>query len=109
MSRAHRQRPEPTGVPVRWRQRGHWRYGRLAEGQGERDGSLLVWDDFNGGARCLRPTAVQQQVRGPRGGRRWDWIATPPPAPEVPARPAWMPVEGRCELVNQLPLWGSLP
>jgi hypothetical protein len=104
-----RPRSEPTGVPVRWRQRGHWRYGRLADRQGERDGSVLVWDDFSGGARCLHPTGVQQQARGPRGGRRWDWLATPPPAPVAPVRPAWLPVEGRCELFNQLPLWGSLP
>jgi hypothetical protein len=106
---SRRLRVEPVGVPVRWRQRGHWRYGRLAVAQGERDGSLLVWDDYTGGARCMHATSVQQQGHGPRGGRRWDWIATLPAAPRPPARPAWMPVAGRCELFNQLPLFGSLP
>jgi hypothetical protein len=101
-----RLRLEPTGAPVRWRHRGHWRYGRLNEAGRERDGSLLVWDDYTGGARCLAPTRVQHQTRGPRGGRHWSWIATPPPAPPIPA---WKLVEGRCELYNQLPLWGTLP
>jgi hypothetical protein len=101
-----RLRVEPTGEPVRWRHRGRWRYGRLAEDQGGRDGSLLVWDDYTGGARCLVPSRVQHETRGPRGGRHWDWIATRPPAPTPPA---WKRVEGRCELFNQLPLWGTLP
>ncbi|MGH3658994.1 MAG: hypothetical protein ACRDUA_20250, partial [Micromonosporaceae bacterium] len=103
-------RREPTGTPARWRQRGRWRYGRLADdARRQRDGSLLVWDDYNGGARCLAPTRVQHETRGPRGGRHWDWIAAPsgPPAPALP--PAWKRVEGRCELFNQLPLWGQLP
>jgi hypothetical protein len=105
MSRARR---EPTGTPARWRQRGRWRYGRLAEdARRERDGSVLVWDDYTGGARCLRPDAVQRQCRGPRGGRRWDWIAPPPPGP--PAPPAWKRVEGRCERFTQLPVFGEAP
>jgi hypothetical protein len=92
---------------VRWRHRGTWRYGRLAETQAERDGSLLVWDDYTGGARCLRPMAVQHQARGPRGGRRWDWIAPAVPAPACPAPPAWKRLPGRCELYTQLPAFGE--
>jgi hypothetical protein len=107
MSRARRS--EPTGTLARWRQRGRWRYGRLAEGQKERDGSVLVWDDYTGGARCLRPDAVQRQGLGPRGGRRWDWITPPAPRPVPPPRPAWKPVEGRCELFTQLPVFGEAP
>ena len=104
-----RLRVEPTGEPVRWRHRGHWRYGRLNDAERERDGSLLVWDDYTGGARCLTPTRVQHQTRGPRGGRHWSWLAMPPPTPVAPPLPAWKRVEGRCELFNQLPLWGSVP
>jgi hypothetical protein len=104
----HTRHGEPVGEPVRWRQRGQWRYGRLAVVQGERDGSLLVWDDYTGGARCLAPVAVQHQTRGPRGGRRWDWIATPPPVPAPPRPPAWKRLPGTCELYNQLPMFGGL-
>jgi hypothetical protein len=105
MKRARR--VEPVGEPVRWRQGGQWRHGRLAVVQGERDGSLLVWDGYTGGARCLAPVAVQHQTRGPRGGRRWDWIATPPPAP-LPRPPGWKRQPGKCELYNQLPMFGGL-
>jgi hypothetical protein len=104
-----RLRVEPTGSPVRWRHRGGWRYGRLADTQDTRDGSLLVWDDYTGGARCLRPVVVQHQTRGPRGGRRWDWIAPPPAKPAAPVPPPWKRLAGKAELVNQLPLFGSLP
>jgi hypothetical protein len=99
---------EPVGAPVRWRQGGQWRYGRLAVVQAERDGSLLVWDDYTGGARCLAPVVVQCQTRGPRGGRRWDWIATPPPVPAPQRPPAWKRLPGRCELYNQMPMFGGL-
>jgi hypothetical protein len=102
-------RVEPTGEPVRWRRRGHWRYGHLALTPEQRDGSLLVWDDYTGGARCLAPTRVQHQTRGPRGGRHWSWVVAPPAGPVAPPPPPWKRVEGRCELYNQLPLWGSLP
>jgi hypothetical protein len=104
-----RVRAEPTGEPVRWWQSGAWRYGRLAERQDTRDGSLVVWDDYTGGARCLRPRAVQHQARGPRGGRRWDWIEAPPPAPRPPVPPVWKRLPGKAELANQLPLFGRLP
>ncbi len=106
---SRRLRVEPTGEPVRWRHRGTWRYGRLAETQDNGDGSLLVWDDYTGGARCLRPVTVQHQARGPRGGRRWAWIETPPPVPVSPATPAWKRLLGKAELVNQLALFGRLP
>jgi hypothetical protein len=105
---SRRPRAEPTGAPVRWRHRGGWRYGRLAEHQDTRDGSLLVWDDYTGGARCLRPVAVQHPTRGPRGGRRWDWIAPPPPKPAAPVPPAWKRLPGKAEMVNQLPLFGRV-
>jgi hypothetical protein len=108
MSRVRR--PESTGIPARWRQRGRWRYGRLTDEAGrERDGSVLVWDDYTGGARCLRPDAVQRQTRGPRGGSRWDWITPPRPVPLLPAPPAWKAVEGPCELFTQLPVFGEAP
>lgn len=106
---SRRLRVEPSGLLVRWRQRGGWRYGRLAERQDTRDGSLLVWDDYTGGARCLRPVRVQHQTRGPRGGRRWDWIEAPPPLPAPPVPPAWKRLPGKAEMVNQPPLFGSLP
>jgi hypothetical protein len=106
---SRRLRVEPTGEPVRWWQYGAWRYGRLAEAPEMRDGSLLVWDDYTGGARCLRPVTVQHETRGPRGGRRWDWIEAPPSVPVPPAPPAWKRLPGRPEMVNQLPLFGGLP
>jgi hypothetical protein len=106
---SRRLRVEPTGTPVRWRYRGAWRYGRLAETQDTRDGSLLVWDDYTGGARCLRPATVQRQTRGPRGGRRWDWIEVPAPVPGPPARPVWKRLPGKAELIDQVPMFGCLP
>ena len=102
---SRRLRVEPTGEPVRWLNRGAWRYGRLAERQGEADGSLLVWDDYTGGARNLRPEAVQHQTRGPRGGRRWDWIETPAPPPP----PTWRRLPAKAEVFNQLPMFERLP
>jgi hypothetical protein len=71
---------------------------------------VLVWDDYTGGARCLAPTVVQYQCRGPRGGRRWDWITPPLPGPpSPPPPPAWKRVEGPCELFTQLPVFGEAP
>ena len=60
-----------AGQQVRWKQRGRWRHGRIGDPPVERDGSLHVFDDFNGGSRALRPAGVQRLARGPRGGRRW--------------------------------------
>jgi hypothetical protein len=60
-----------VGQRVRWKQRGRWRQGRIGDPPVERDGSLHVFDDFNGGSRALRPAGVQRLARGPRGGRRW--------------------------------------
>lgn len=61
-----------VGQVVRWRQGRGWRYGHIGVGIIERDGSLRVYDDLNGGARALRLGRVQCQVRGQRGGRHWD-------------------------------------
>jgi hypothetical protein len=61
-----------VGQVVRWRQGRGWRYGQIGAGIIERDGSLRVYDDLNGGARALRLGRVQCQVRGRRGGRHWD-------------------------------------
>lgn len=61
-----------AGQPVRWKQRGkRWRYGHLGDPPVERDGNLRVFEEGSGSARTLRPGAVERQVRGPRGGRRW--------------------------------------
>lgn len=73
--RTAKDRPEApvyaAGQQVRWKQRGRWRHGRIGDPPVERDGSLHVFDDFNGGSRALRPAGVQRLARGPRGGRRW--------------------------------------
>jgi hypothetical protein len=60
-----------AGVDVRWKQRGRWRHGKLGDPPLGRDGSLRVYDDFNGAERSLRPAFVQLLTRGPRGGRCW--------------------------------------
>jgi hypothetical protein len=60
---------------VRWKPSGRWRYGHLGAEPVAADGSLLVFDEYNGGARSLRPEDVEIEVAGPRGGRRW--VAAP--------------------------------
>lgn len=98
-------RPEPHGTPARWQQgRSGWRYGFINGDDREPDGSVRVWDNYTGGARSLPANVVQHQTLGPRGGKRWDWIETPP-TPTVTAactaRPAWNPPPGAADLFNQ--------
>lgn len=112
MSARRRQLEEPHGTPVRWQQgRGSWRYGYINGEAPEGDGSLRVWDIYTGGARSLPPDVLQHQTRGPRGGRRWDWVVARP-APTVTAvgvvHPAWDPPEGPAELFNQEPMFPEL-
>ncbi len=90
MSRDGGLRPEPTAAPivdrsrphpggadlepgqrVRWKKGSRWRYGHLGPQPLADDGSLYVFEEFNGGARALRPTGIELLVKGPRGGRRW--------------------------------------
>jgi hypothetical protein len=102
--------PDPD-QQVRWRQRSTWRYGHLDGTPPERDGSVRVWDAYTGGARSLSLALLQHQTRGPRGGRRWDWIV-PRPAPVItavcPARPAWRLAEGPADLFNQTALFEAV-
>jgi hypothetical protein len=96
---------------VRWRRGNTWRYGHLGDEPPARDGSVRVWDSYTGGARSLPPAALQHQTRGPRGGRRWDWIV-PRPAPVVTAvcvvRPLWRPPEGPAEMFDQAALFEAV-
>jgi hypothetical protein len=79
------------GQRVRWKQGKRWRYGHLGDGVLARDGSLCVYDDTTGAARSLRVTDLERQVRGPRGGRRWeaygDAAPASAPAPAAQAAP----------------------
>jgi hypothetical protein len=96
---------------VRWRQGNSWRHGHLNEDPPEGDGSVRVWDTYTGGARSLPATALQHETRGPRGGRRWDWIV-PQPAPVITAvcvlRPLWRPPAGPAALFNQSALFEAV-
>jgi hypothetical protein len=101
--------PEPTEADqVRWLTGRTWRYGHLNGNHPEADGSVRVWDDYTGGARSLPLEALQHRTRGPRGGRRWEWIV-PRPDLVVTAvcaiRPAWNPPEGPAELFDQAVLF----
>lgn len=60
-----------AGQEIRWKQRSRWQLGHLGDPPVAPDGSLNVYANYNGGARALRPGAVERLVRGPRGGRRW--------------------------------------
>jgi hypothetical protein len=70
-------RPAQAGQPVRWKYRGRWRHGHLGDPPVERDGSLRVFDDYNGAARALRSMHVQARGHGPRGGVRWTPVVLP--------------------------------
>ena len=98
--------PEHTGLRVRWQQgrSSSWHYGYLGELEG--DGSVRVWDAYNGSARSLPTSVLQCETEGPRGGKRWEWIE-PRPAPKVTAvcTVQWNPPEGPAELFNQQPLF----
>jgi hypothetical protein len=100
-----------TGQRVRWRRGNAWRYGHLGHDGPEVDGSVRVWDAYTGGARSLPATALQHETRGPRGGRRWEWMVARP-APVVTAvcaiRPAWRLPEGPAALFNQTALFGTV-
>jgi len=108
----HPRLPEPHGTQVRWQQghRGAWRYGFINGDAPETDGSLRVWDNYTGGARSLPASGVQREARGPRGGKRWEWIEPHPETapPSMSERPAWDPPEGPAELFNQSALFPGL-
>ena len=102
--------PEPEGTKVRWRQghTGTWHYGYLRLQAVEADGSLRVWETSTGAARSLPASALQHETRGPRGGRRWEWME-PRPTPIGTAacvvRPDWDPPEGPADLFTQQALF----
>lgn len=99
-------RPQDVDQRVRWKQGQAWRYGHYSGAQHtEPDGSLRVYADVNGGARSLPAAALQQETRGPRGGRRWEWIIPRPAPAPAPARPAWDPPEGPAEMFDQAALF----
>lgn len=60
-----------TGMQVRFRHQVEqtWDLGKVIGI--ERDGSIGLIDDYNGGSRAIHAHLIQRQIKGPRGGKKW--------------------------------------
>lgn len=57
---------------VRWKKGkdDHWCKGKLID-INDKDGSLLIVEEYTGGLRSIMPEYVETLEEGPRGGKRW--------------------------------------